>query len=88
MALDEMTLLARCNGLHTQTFRPVHMAAGKFEAVDEQILSHTHAHEHTEECSHEHHGAHLGVTHNPNTAYITRFDEDLLRTAVQVASRR
>jgi hypothetical protein len=51
MTLEEMTLLARCNGLHTQTFRPsISPTDSKFEIVLSSILEHSHSdHTHMEE---------------------------------------
>ena len=45
MNLEEMTLLARCNGLHTQTFRAVNgwesvLAAKRIEYIDQTQICH------------------------------------------------
>lgn len=62
MTIEEMTLLARCNGLHTQTFR---MEDGldkqKYEVIEQDLLKHVHS-DHTneeEKCSiHDHRNGH------------------------------
>ncbi|CDW83605.1 glutathione gamma-glutamylcysteinyltransferase [Stylonychia lemnae] len=46
--LEQLTMLARCNGLHTQTFRPLldPIKDPRFELIDKDLLDHKH-HDHS-----------------------------------------
>ena len=43
MSLEEITQLARCNGLHTMTFKPVHHNPLFHEKLDSAVIQHTHS---------------------------------------------
>ena len=43
MTLEELTQLARCNGLHTMTFKPVHHNPLFHEKLDSAVIQHQHS---------------------------------------------
>lgn len=97
MNLEQITQLARCNGLHTMTFRPTSEEVPKFKLLDQDLIDHQH-NEHTTEhdCSshvsgssnNEYHDHYKLLHHNTTAAYVTRCDQNFLRTAVFTSSRR
>lgn len=74
MNLEEMTLLARCNGLHTQTFRAGCHLDGTIRAKKIQFIDHN-------LIPHEHQGC---LKAEP---FVNYYDPDLFRTMVQATCK-
>ena len=89
MNLDQMTLLARCNGLHTQTFRPTDLnqaenllKAKRIEYVD-GILKHSH--DQNQKCIHHHHQ--VDIVEQFVKPFVSVLDKDLFKTIIQATCR-
>ena len=98
MNLEEMTLLARCNGLHTLTFRASKhsdhetiMRAKKINYIDQTILDHTHSHHNQSRTGCQSKSCNTKKCESDavdcQQPFVNYFDLSLFRTMVQACSR-
>ena len=90
MNIEQLTQLARCNGLQTMTFRPNEDPL-KYELLHNDVIDHTHSHyvdSSSDCCSNpkEGIGEDFLIHHNTSNAYINSYDFDLLKTAILATS--
>ena len=89
MNIEQLTQLARCNGLHTMTFRPNEDPV-KYELLRNDVIDHTHSRidSSSDCCSHpkEGEGEDFLIHHNTSNTYINSYDFDLFKTAILATS--
>ena len=88
MSLDQLSQLARCNGLHTMTFRVPDAVSPQLEFIHshkEQIHQHSKHLHFSDDCCHE--GHHQSLHHNTSALFVHQSDLELFQTAVFASSR-
>lgn len=87
MDLEQLTVLANCNRIHTQTYRPKeHLPKDySFKQIDVNVLGN---HDHSSEASDCHRDQECNIAHfNESPSFVTSFDNALLKTALLSCSK-
>jgi len=89
MSIEQISRLARCNGLHTMTFRVPDAATPRLEYVPSHHDNQGHIHSehlhHSDDCCH--HGQAQSLHHNTSAMFIHQTDFDLFQTAIYATSK-